>query len=79
MIYYSKYNTIYFLYVFKMGELEQKEDQECIFNFVNATLYCTGFPQRLKKLENNSSHGKVIEHEKLAKSPGIFCPVMEFD
>ena len=31
-----------------------------------------GFPRRLEKLENESGHGKVMEHEKLAKSHGIF-------
>ena len=30
-----------------------------------------GFPQRLENLENESSHGKVMEHETLAKSHGI--------
>ena len=30
-----------------------------------------GFPRRLENLENESGHGKVMEHETLAKSHGI--------
>ena len=30
-----------------------------------------GFLQRLKNLENENGHGKVMEHTKLAKSHGI--------
>ena len=30
-----------------------------------------GFPRRLENLENENGHGKVREHEKLAKSHGI--------
>ena len=32
----------------------------------------TGFPRRLENLENENGDGKVMEHEKLAKSHGIF-------
>ena len=38
----------------------------------------SGFPQRLEILENKNGHGKVIEHEQLAKGHGIWCLVMEF-
>ena len=31
----------------------------------------TGFQRRLENLENGNDHGKVIEHEKMAKSHGI--------
>ena len=31
----------------------------------------SGFPRRLENLENKSSHGKVMEHEKLAKGHRI--------
>ena len=31
----------------------------------------SGFPRRLENLENENGHGKVMEHEKLAKSHGI--------
>ena len=32
---------------------------------------CSGFPRRLENLENENGHGKVMKHEKLAKSHGI--------
>ena len=32
------------------------------------TIYMSEFPQRLENLENENGHGKVMEHEKLAKS-----------
>ena len=38
----------------------------------------TGFPHRLENLENENVHGKVMEHEKLAKSHTILLSVMEF-
>ena len=31
----------------------------------------TGFPRRLENLENENGHGKVMEHEKIAKNQGI--------
>ena len=31
----------------------------------------TGFPRRLENLENENGHGKVMEHEKIAKSHDI--------
>ena len=36
--------------------------------FIHNKLCKTGFPRRL---ENENGHGKVMEHEKLAKSHGI--------
>ena len=38
--------------------------RECVF-------LLAGFPQRLGNMENENGHGKVMEHEKLAKSHGI--------
>ena len=34
-------------------------------------LHSTGFPQRLENMENESSHGKVLEHETVAKGHAI--------
>ena len=31
-------------------------------------VYKPGFPRRLENMENENGHGKVMEHEKLAKS-----------
>ena len=31
----------------------------------------TGFPRRLEKIEYKNGHGKIMEHEKVAKSHGI--------
>ena len=33
--------------------------------------YGSGFPQKLENLGNENGHGKVMEHEKLAKSHRI--------
>ena len=41
-----------------------------------STLQCAGFPQRLENLEIleiKNGHGKVMEHEKLTHSHGLFC------
>ena len=38
-----------------------------------------GFPRIPENLENENGHGKVMEHEKLAKSHGILISVMEYN
>ena len=47
----------------------------CLVDFYTVVRYCygvlSGFPRRLENLENENGHGKVMEHEKLAKSHGI--------
>ena len=39
-------------------------------------MLCTGFPYR--KLENESGHGKFMEHENLAKSHGMLSKFVGF-
>ena len=50
-------------------------DPSCSFlrSFQVVLSLLTGFPQRLENLENESGHGKVMEHEKLAKKIREFC------
>ena len=41
-------------------------------------LFKAGFPRRLENLENENGHGKVTEHEQLAKIHGSLCVSWNF-
>ena len=57
----------------------------CTLEFIKTKKDChslqtivSGFPRRQENLLNKNGHGKVMEHEKLAKSHGVLLSVMEF-